>query len=947
MLEDVILSELLNSGISPEVIELNTHIVDDIEFDPITKEAIATPIDDELGFRYVRFGQSASQSKKAVLFVDEEGKTWQAKIFTQERNGDRTGQYLAPLGIGDKLYRPNIPNAIALQAVGNISFLLEASLRRWFEDGGLFWDWFLLHPEVPLLITEGAKKALAAISQGYIAVSLFGCTCGVKDLAVKPELRPYVESRPVTIAFDSEKERKKQHKVFTSTKRLASAIAYDAKGKPAIAAWDSSKGKGIDDLIANDPAYFHAAIKTALSFDKWKLSSYKDLSKYNLITINQRFLDIPLPDYVRLVAVKSPKGTGKTEWIAQQVALALKMGIPVIVISHREQLAKELSNRFGVSYRTELNDVEQGKQFGYALCIDSLHPKANPPFYADSWAGCWVIIDECEQVFWHLLNSDTCQYNRVNILGTLSHLFNVAERIFLADADLSRISLDYAVRLLDEPVIPWLVVNEWQPEIPKRAYVYSSPEMLLSDALEAVRNGDRIICHTGAQKVKSKYGTINLESVFKKAFPELKILRIDAESVADPSHLAYGCMGNLNAVLALYDIVIASPTIETGVSIDIKHFDRVFCWGTGTQTTEAVGQTLERVRENVPRHIWIAENSQQRIGNGSDNPGSLIKSQQKLFKVNWSSLSQADAIAMFDDEDKDPHHLKTWATLAALKNYGFKNYRASILDSLKNEGYSLIEVAETDEQINAREELKSIRDANYQEHCEKVSQALILDDLEYQKVKDKRAKTETERLSEQKTAIAKRYATEEITPDLVKADEDGWHGQIQLHYYLTIGNAFLQKRDAKKVKKLTNEGQSKALIPDINNACLSPKIRAMKAINIEQFFERDREFTSDGLQEWFDGLMPYRRDIKTYINQTISPDKDTPIGAAQRLLRTMGLQLDCIGKRTINGKRQRVYVMANLNPDSREAVFARWLERDTSEQVSTPPINSNYLGVCA
>ena len=48
--------EFLNSGISEAVFNLNIEIVDDVEFDPVTKEATATPIADALNFRYTRFG---------------------------------------------------------------------------------------------------------------------------------------------------------------------------------------------------------------------------------------------------------------------------------------------------------------------------------------------------------------------------------------------------------------------------------------------------------------------------------------------------------------------------------------------------------------------------------------------------------------------------------------------------------------------------------------------------------------------------------------------------------------------------------------------------------------------------------------------------------------------------------------------------------------------------
>lgn len=80
---------------------------------------------------------------------------------------------------------------------------------------------------------------------------------------------------------------------------------------------------------------------------------------------------------------------------------------------------------------------------------------------------------------------------------------------------------------------------------------------------------------------------------------------MDAETVADPSHPAFGCIENINEVVVNYDIVLASPTIETGISIDVNHFDSVWCLANGVQTVDAVCQTIERVRSDVDRHICI------------------------------------------------------------------------------------------------------------------------------------------------------------------------------------------------------------------------------------------------------------------------------------------------------------------------------------------------------
>lgn len=91
------------AGISPEVLRVNVRWVDDIEYDPITKEAIATPIADALNFRYTRFGWQTKPNLTAALFIGEDGQAWQAKIFgedgqawlnTYQNQGKRTGRYI-------------------------------------------------------------------------------------------------------------------------------------------------------------------------------------------------------------------------------------------------------------------------------------------------------------------------------------------------------------------------------------------------------------------------------------------------------------------------------------------------------------------------------------------------------------------------------------------------------------------------------------------------------------------------------------------------------------------------------------------------------------------------------------------------------------------------------------------------------------------------------------
>nr|WP_245912050.1 hypothetical protein [Calothrix elsteri] len=64
-----------------------------------------------------------------------------------------------------------------------------------------------------------------------------------------------------------------------------------------------------------------------------------------------------------------------------------------------------------------------GDLLGYGVCIDSLHQQSQARFNPNDWYNDTVIIDECDQVFWHLLNSGTeVAKRRVSVLKNLKLL---------------------------------------------------------------------------------------------------------------------------------------------------------------------------------------------------------------------------------------------------------------------------------------------------------------------------------------------------------------------------------------------------------------------------------------------------------------------------------------------------------------------------------------------
>ncbi len=419
------------------------------------------------------------------------------------------------------------------------------------------------------------------------------------------------------------------------------------------------------------------------------LSRLKCLNSLTLsphLELNSRYLpDISIPTSAQLMAIKSAKGTGKTEFLAKIVKQAVANQQKVLVIGHRVKLVEELCQRFGLNYISKIIDNPAAQIYGYGLCIDSLHPQSQAKFQAEDWQEAMIIIDEIEQVLWHGLNGDTCKTNRVAILKSLKSLLQTVVssggKVLVADADLSDISLDYLTSLAAIELETFLISNEWKPSYQEawRVYNYSdnTPQRLVNDLVKHIKDGGKPFVCLSAQKLTSKWGTITLESYLKKQFPHKKVLRIDSESLQDSSHAAYQAIGNLNQLLLNYDIVLASPAIETGISIDIQqHFTSVWCLAQGIQTPTSIAQFLGRIRENIPRYIWSAVYGFNQVGNGSTSIPKLLTSGHRLTEVNIRLLHQSDLESLEDlDTTFQAESLLCWAKMAVRVNAYMLNYR--------------------------------------------------------------------------------------------------------------------------------------------------------------------------------------------------------------------------------------------------------------------------------
>lgn len=852
--------------------------------------------------------------------------------------------------------------------------------------------WRYVHERnLSTIITEGAKKGAALLSCGYPAIALPGISGGVrtKDAngnRIRPYLIPEIQyfatlGRQFYTCFDYETKEKTKQAVAWEVEKLSGLLTNATRqigdrGQTVLTPLKVVRlpgpQKGVDDfLVAQGADAATQVFQQAKSLQDWETWQNSRLSYVPTLELNQRYLgSLPIPETAKLIGVRSPKGTGKTEALKEIVQRANDAGKRVLILTHRVQLGQAICDRVGLPFVNELRNSEEGDLFGYGLCIDSLHSESQARFNADYWHDAVVILDESEQLISHLLFASTEVSNkRIEIVGELRQLARNASQIILLDADLTDLSINYFQELAELQAAPWIVVNNHKPIEPWEVYHYNQnqPGQMVQILLQYIQDGGKPFIVTHGQKTKSRWSTRTLEALVNRQCPDLKVLRIDSQTIGDRSHPAYRCISHLNEVVAEYDTVICSPCIETGVSIDdLPSCPFTSVWGIlqGVTTTESARQSLARVRRSVPRHIWISKKGLSRIGNGSASYKALQRDQQRQAQTNLWLLQLEKALL---ERNKPAQKacllsLEYWAQFATRINAGMADYRGTVLQGLLEEGHELIEVGALPENQYLKDLITEIRNSQHEAECEAIASAGPVTASDYKKLQSQKEKTQQECYEERRYSIEDKYRIP-ITPNLVAKDDDKWFYKLRLYYYLIIGKQFLKARDSQSYEAEYRQGQ--VWLPTFNRSQLGPQIAILEKLGIKALFNPDRDYrqTDPELQHLKAIAQTYSREIQSFFRLTIPQDRPetneheakpaSAIQIAQMFLQKLGMKLTYDRREGPRGDRQRVYRFIPPQ-DGRHEVFAAWFERDelaaakaeaiaaAAGSVSTPPIN-NYL----
>jgi hypothetical protein len=796
-----------------------------------------------------------------------------------------------------------------------------------------FWAW-VLSEEIPLIITEGAKKAAALLTAGYAAVGLPGINSGYRktqesvgqnNYHLIPDLKPFAttlnpipgfkpfDGRDIYICFDNDPKPTTKRNVVIATCRLGKLFESDRSTVRVIQL--NGEEKGCDDwIVAHGQEAFEKLILKAKTLRLYQITNRVNSLTYepNLI-LNQRYLgELSLPSS-GLAFVKSPKGTGKTESLDKIVAEAIRVGRPIISLTHRIQLGRHLCNRLGLYWIGEKDPLS--RRF-IGLCADSLW-KLNP----DNYHNAILILDEIEQLIWHILNSTTCRPRRTEILKKLKQFINTilstGGLIIGLDADLSDRSVDYLLELIEGEIKPkpWICENKYKPETKTKVvfYDYSNPSRIVRQLEECLADGEKLyIC---ADSRDGTFSTTGLTQKLQKQFPTLRILCVDANTTSTLGHPAVGFVDSINEQITNWDVVICSPSIGSGVSIDVKgHFDKVFGFFLGVIPDWEARQALARLREPVERHVWCAKLGVGFVNKSirSTNYKQIVSLLINNAKYNLIRAELTPPLQNVDDFLKghfEPAHIKTWAINAAEINASMWHYRQCMFEGLNAEGCTvevksdnelnrkldeicgelqalhnrecsdedywimseldkerqkISDIIELEQNKDAliRRQLKTAAKERKETKYKNISDSPLITEEQYKTLSRKILKTEVEKSQSDKYVLDQMYAgAVEITKELVeKTEENKYYSRCLLDFFRTHNPGYAILYDRKQISHQL-EGGEQIYLPDLKNITL--QVETLNALKIEQWIKPGVVVTKDSpeLLSWLEWVLSFRKDI--------------------------------------------------------------------------------------
>ncbi|WP_175809026.1 plasmid replication protein, CyRepA1 family [Burkholderia cenocepacia] len=595
-----------------------------------------------------------------------------------------------------------------------------------------------------------------------------------------------------------------------------------------------------------------------------------------------------LPDFAEGVnCIRSPKGTGKTELLEHAVKKWKAEGKSVLLIVHRQVLAESLANRLKMhNYLRKLEVYEDRDEVlrHCVVCLDSLARYLNPVRHKYDV----VLIDESEQVYSHVLSSTLDGRKRKYCFDLLHLYIRRARQVVLCDADLGWLTFNITASLRDDKGPVRFYVNRFRknqdPMQPRHVvHLYDKESELLDYAIAVVgAGGKQFIASNSKERAKA------IKKVLQDRYGDrvrVKIVTSDNSTTDEGRRF----IATIKETSATYDVLIVSPSVGTGVDINIDadrpQFTHVFgFFGAAVTTHFEMDQQLARVRNMREQHVWIS-------------PARLYL-EYEVDAIRQSILSRGElpeVLKGFDWEGRPQYHeddklIEVYAQVKSMRHASLNNIREHFIELKRREGWEIrkVDYEMNEEPKKLQKEYYGAKRAIVEEELLAIANAERIDRKRYLDLCDKQTATTAEKAQMSRYQIEQFYGVKEVTVELARLDDGGRYREC-----VRFGSVFLSNKYQRNQFALLERGVSVTERDDYVRKCklLKKLLRAAGVVDEDGQLDTLAEFESRTLGAFIDAVELHVQEIGLVLNVRVRDDlREKPMLQLKAFLKLIGIE---------------------------------------------------------
>ncbi len=709
---------------------------------------------------------------------------------------------------------------------------------------------------------------------------IYHCRWSKKTVCLNPEYSAYAKESDNIDENDKKQKAKQNRKIHIPTIRM-------------------------DELIKK-------MNKTKLTFQNRKKTQF---AKKSLHTSAKYVSDVPeirtaiLNKESSIIAISANMGEGKSrainmicdELIEKYPDDKILFTSPRIAIT--KKFASEKSNF--VNYLEKAGTLNDNR----IICqLDSVHRIDWPNKNGISCR--LVVLDECDQQLDHIISKTFTSSKMVNEnIEKLKYIIRYAEQVVIMSANITwreikwikEIRCDKIVKTInenngfteEEQIIKAnrslkVFVNKNEEATKYNICMCARESEVISLAIKSLKNGNRIYiaCNGSVKTIESIRKAMTFENgSFTPILDDNEILTIHSENLTNPNVIA--ALENPNEEWGKYRLIIASPSVQSGVSYDIENvFDEVY--GIFINYTNKSGdacQMLRRVRHPKSQtiHVSIEYKYHGAPIKKNDVLKAVVSCREPVYNsamafipshynkygakelensqyVSWYCMIMADANAdkLFYIRNFIQHQLEYGNNVISFSDI-YKNHESKEEeDKYKYDYKEAAGLKKVGRKIVKREE------------CEQMIEAELISDEEYRKLSEKKTSlTKEEKIKSNKYFIHNYY---NINPEISHEDIDyiklmekstqKQYKNCSFYQFDDIDKGLIRlqnyeiAREYNQRNSVNNKNTNQLILESINTKYLSKRhaifAQWMKLFDIDKYYGEDGVSSRLNIYEEYD-----------------------------------------------------------------------------------------------